>query len=521
MLSKVAAALGGLLFGIAIVAALELLLRVLGIAEDAPRHDPFSGFSSAVRTFELETPPGEDPIYRLSPARSRAQRDSNRREPEYEFAAANGFRVFVIGGSSSQGVPYPPGHSFASWLQRRLSASLPDRHVEVVNAALSGYASRRLLPIVHEIAGYEPDALVVYMGHNEWAEKKYYSHLLGIPPLLFRILEWGYQTRIYALASRLLDLEAFDKSADLDLPAERNAAQMFGVVRGRASGESLPTPRELEYRDLLYEHNLTEMANTMISVGARPILLTLSQNFSDWPPPLSTHRPDLDATELAAWERHVDDGHARLARDGCAAALPEFEQAAEIDAEYAELQFEIAGCLRELGRFEEARARYRLASDLDRVPQGAPTNFNTIIRRVAKSTGALLVDIDAVANDESGEHLVGDDLFTDFAHPRLRTHQLIASAIADAMRRADFPIASAQWRQQYVDPDPEQMHRENPQLRVLELQSRLFACLLAPRDGCEQEARQTLTLDPTNPIAPLVQKKIGADAADRAGNTAP
>ena len=164
MLARVLPALGGLLFGFAIVAGLEFLLWALGVGDDRPHHDPFAGFSSAVRTFEPTTRADGTPIYRVSSARVGLIRLPGRPEPQREFLAKKpegSFRIFVIGGSSAQGVPYSTRDAFSTWLERRLQAALPDLLVEVVNAGFSGYASRRLLPVVHEIAGYQPDALPI------------------------------------------------------------------------------------------------------------------------------------------------------------------------------------------------------------------------------------------------------------------------------------------------------------------------------------------------------------------------
>jgi hypothetical protein len=75
---SVLSALGGLAFGVALVVGFELLLRGLGVAEGAPRHDPFAGFSSAVPAFEPWTRPDGTRVRRLAPSR---RPDSPRRRP--------------------------------------------------------------------------------------------------------------------------------------------------------------------------------------------------------------------------------------------------------------------------------------------------------------------------------------------------------------------------------------------------------------------------------------------------------
>jgi lysophospholipase L1-like esterase len=509
MLSRIFVAVGGLLFGIATIVLFEFLLAALGVADDAPLHDPFAGFSSAVPMFELAEGQDGEAVYRISRARLGPE-DPGEHEPQREFERdkpEGQFRVFVIGGSSSQGVPYSTSYAFSHWLERRLDASLPDVEPKVVNAGMSGYASRRIVPIVEEITKYNPDLLLVYMGHNEWAENMYYEHLLKLDPRLFRILEWAYGTRIYALASRVLDLKMFQKAPQLDVEIDDNAIQMFGVFKQRASGQNYPTERELAFRDLLYEHNLRSIARTMKSEGVNVIFMTLSQNFSDWPPPASLHRPDISEQDLLLWQERFQAG-TRMAETDCVSALQAYQEALDIDDQFADLHFQIANCYRELGRNREALTHYRLASDLDRVPHGANTRFNDLIRRVAKEEDVILVDTDGALIEESGDGLVGYDLFTDFAHPNVRAHQTIAATLSEAMRNADIPLESESWVEGYQDPPLDEVYRQEPQLEVLELQSRVFVCLLALREECEAETDQLLEMDPENAIAKNVRKKL-------------
>lgn len=492
-----AVGLGLLIAAVALVIA-EVALRLLGAGEGTPRHDPFAGFGSSVPMFERVARPGEAPVLRVAAARLGPDAPEPGAEDGREFPvdrAPGTFRVFVIGGSSAAGVPYRPRHAFPALLERRLQAALPELNVEVVNAALSGYASRRLLPIVREIAGYEPDLLIVYMGHNEWAERRYYAHLIDMDPRLFRLWEWAVDTRLYRVLSPLLrsGFRPFDEPVPVDLDALENSTEMFAVLEDRAAGQAYPSERDLAYRDLLYEFNLGEMADLMQAAGARTLFLTLSQNFSDWAPGASEHRADLGDAERGRWEELYARGRREAERGDCRAAARSYEKALAVDAEYAALHFDLARCLHELGERGAARRHYRLASDLDRVPHGAPTSFNDIIRRVARAHGALVVDVEAALEAESGDALVGDDLFIDWLHPNLRAHQRIAEAVAEGMRREGVPVAADRWRDAVPrEPDPEALYAADPSLRLRETELRMFACLLALRDACARAQAQAL-----------------------------
>jgi hypothetical protein len=131
------------------------------------------------------------------------------------------------------------------------------------------------------------------------------------------------------------------------------------------------------------------------------MLLTLSQNFADWAPGASAHRADLAAGGLATWEDLVAKGDQLRDAGDCAAAASRYREALAIDDQFAELHFRLATCARTLGEFDVARSHFRRASDLDQVPHGAPTTFNDILRSVAETEGALLVDVDAALSAAS------------------------------------------------------------------------------------------------------------------------
>ena len=514
MLSRIAYPVAGLAFGVGMLALFELALRALGVAADAPRRDPFAGFSSAVPVFEKQLREDGIAVWRLSPARQIRVDPRTPIEPQRAFRAEaprDSFRIFVIGASSAAGHPYSTRYAFSTWLERWLRASLPGLDLEVVNAALAGYASRRLVPVVEEIARHHPDLLIVYMGHNEWAERQYYGHLLAIPPRLFRLLEWGYRTRSYALAARLFEgIAPPERPPVVEDDAGDDARQMFAVIRDRVGGVAWPSARELAYRDLLYEQNLRRMAETLRAAGGRLAFLTLGQNLSDWAPAAASHREDLTQDERERFDAHHRAG-ARLAAtaDGCEPALAEWERARAIDAEHALLHYDMARCWHRLGRLDEARAGYRRASDLDRVPHGAPSSYNALLRDLAREYGAVLVDVAALLERASGERLVGDDLFDDFAHPNLRAHQLIGKAVFEALREADIPVPRARFGSGVPDlPDPEALLASESLLATQRLESRLFLCLVAKRDYCEADARALAQREPGSAVARQVMAAI-------------
>jgi tetratricopeptide (TPR) repeat protein len=268
---------------------------------------------------------------------------------------------------------------------------------------------------------------------------------------------------------------------------------MFAVFSRRVEGEGYATPEQIAQRDELYRLNLEEIARTARGAGARVVFLTLSQNFADWSPGASAHRPGLGDAKAAEWQARFAEGERAAGAGDCRAALAAWDRALAIDDEYALLHYRIAGCQRALGRWNLARAQYRRASDLDRVPHGAPLYFNDWIRSIAEQNGALVVDTDAVLTSASEHGLVGDDLINEFVHPNLRAHQLIALEIEKVMRGAGIPRPASEWRTpEWVDPSPAQLMAENPSLRVRELKAIRFTCVVARRTECMKEQDEQL-----------------------------
>jgi len=77
-------------------------------------------------------------------------------------------RLFVQGGSTAAGFPFYHGAAFSRMLKWRLQDAIPPRPVEVVNTAMAAVNSYTLLDLADEIIREQPDAVLIYAGHNEY-----------------------------------------------------------------------------------------------------------------------------------------------------------------------------------------------------------------------------------------------------------------------------------------------------------------------------------------------------------------
>jgi hypothetical protein len=80
----------------------------------------------------------------------------------------NGYRIFVIGSSTVNGFPYSPGIMFSRILHERLQDSYPGKQIEVINTSIIAVNSYTFYDKIDEILKEDPDAILIYAGHNEF-----------------------------------------------------------------------------------------------------------------------------------------------------------------------------------------------------------------------------------------------------------------------------------------------------------------------------------------------------------------
>src|SRR5690554_1635077 len=148
-----------LLIPVLFFALLEGGLRLAGYGNDYPLFKPLE----------------EDPRYLVrnsEVARRYFAQQASVPAPLHDvFAADKGddeYRIFVQGGSTAAGFPFYHGAAFSRMLQHRLQQTFPDRTIEVVNTAMDAVNSYTLLDLADEIITQQPDAVLLYAGHNEY-----------------------------------------------------------------------------------------------------------------------------------------------------------------------------------------------------------------------------------------------------------------------------------------------------------------------------------------------------------------
>lgn len=333
----------------------------------------------------------------------------------------NTFRVFVLGSSAALGSP-DFAYGFGRILHRMLSDRYPETEIEVVTVAMTAINSHVVLPVAKECARHEPDLFIVYLGNNEVVGPYGPGTVLSRLPHKSSAVQVRIalsSTRIGQLFERLRQSVA----ASPEMPMTRQASLLFldNLVRSDAPG--------LESVYAHFAENLADIRDAGLAAGAKVILCTVASNLRDCPPFAPQHRLGLSKAEEEQWERIYVEGEAYERAGDVVRAVERYTAAVEIDDQHADLQYRLARCYWNLGKYERARERYIAARDLDSLRFRADTRTNQVIRSVAEENpgpNVRLADVVAAVADQSPHQVPGDELFYEHVHFTFDGNYLLA-----------------------------------------------------------------------------------------------
>ena len=338
-------------------------------------------------------------------------------------------RVFVLGGSTVQGRPWSTETAFSIWLRMRLESADPTRSYEVVNCGGVSYASYRVSKILKEVLGHQPDAIVLYTGHNEFLEDRSYP-ALKTTTTAGRWAGWLVTHSHLARALR----DAWPTDSD-----HRQVTKMKEEVDARLDhiGGLEAYRRDPSWRSGIERHfdaSLREMIEMAIRRGVPIIVCEPASDIVNTPPFKTELSPRLSEDERAEFAEMKDaalledlDDNARIER--CYQCL-------EMDAEAAGVHYVLGRFLH--GRGDSATAKRHLTNsrDFDVCPLRATSNIINSVRSACDEHDAPLVrtegllDVRDVSGQRRPDGIVDPEFFVDHVHPTVNGHQLIAATIA-------------------------------------------------------------------------------------------
>lgn len=287
------------------------------------------------------------------------------------------FRVFVQGASSSAGFPFRAA-SFPRLLEQKLQAHFPLLDIEVVNTSLVATNSYTILDLTDEIIEQQPDAVIIYSGHNEFygALGVGSSQSLGRSPMVT-----NFYLRLKNV--RLVQLLRSAVKGIYSTVGEHEASEtlMAKMVRD----ESISLDSKVYKAGLKqYEYNISRAIKKYRSQGVPVFLSTLVSNIRDFEP--------FESDELDS-------------------ALTFFERGTKLFQE---------------GEYALAKKSFTEARNRDLLKFRATSDLQEIIRSLSGHEGVRLLEMEEAFTLQSTHGIIGNELLVEHVHPNLTGQRLLA-----------------------------------------------------------------------------------------------
>jgi len=318
-------------------------------------------------------------------------------EPFRIEKAKNTFRIFVLGESTTAGYPYLHNGSFHRWLQYRLMHTYPDINFEVINVSLTAVNSYTVLDFGKQVVNYQPDAILVYTGHNE------YYGALGIGSTSHIVNNRFLVQTVLALKELRL-VQLVNNIIGGLKPVSSNPDQRENLMKRMAKQQAIPYQSEAYKAGITqFRNNMTELCRYMQDKKVPVFLSTLVSNEKDLKPFIS----DLSGTS-------------------------------------ANLQYAQANDSYQSGKYLQAKQEYIKAKELDLLRFRAPETLNGIITELAKQySNVHLVNARTVFEQHSLNGILGNETLLEHVHPNLFGYALLSEAFYRSIKNAELIKAHA------------------------------------------------------------------------------
>ena len=299
---------------------------------------------------------------------------------------ANGYRLFVLGGSTAAGYPFSANMMFSRILQRRLNDVFPERKIEVINLAMSAINSYALLDFMDEVLEKQADMILLYAGHNE------YYGALGVASAE----SLGKYRPVVLLYLKLRQFKTFQLLRD----AIRQIASFLG--RG---AEQDPTATLMErlvaQQNIVYKSELYERGKNHFKKNLQCLIEKARQK-----------QVPVVLSELVSNVRDQEP-FVSIPTEQWPAAKDVYQVAKEFESQ---------------GNFIQAQTNYYLAKDLDALRFRASEEFNDIINKLGQELKVPVVPMKSVFENASPHGCIGASLMLEHLHPNIKGYFLMADA---------------------------------------------------------------------------------------------
>ncbi|MFC2089761.1 hypothetical protein ACFLT1_03215 [Bacteroidota bacterium] len=296
------------------------------------------------------------------------------------------FRIVVMGSSTVVGFPYEKNLMFSRILHMRLEDMYPEKEIEVVNTAITAVNSYTLFDYRNQILKQEPDAILIYAGHNEFygafgaGSNESMSKSIFLTRLHLEMMDF----RFYQLMRNTIN--AVQKKR-----AGRKDDQVHGTLMKR-----IVANRDIAYESELYklameryERNMGGMLKKFTKKNIPVMLSEVVSNVKDIEP-LCANADGADAKAVQV---------------------------------YSEAKDALKG-----NELHLAKELFYKAKDLDAIRFRASEDVNRIIRELGDEYSVKIVPMLHYFEEASPNGIIGNELMTEHVHPNINGSFLMAEA---------------------------------------------------------------------------------------------
>ena len=348
-------------------------------------------------------------------------------DPFKKIKDKNTFRIFVMGESTAAGFPYMYNGTFPRNLKYRLQTTFPDINFEVINLALTAVNSYTLLDFTKEVIKQKPDAVLMYVGHNEYHGTLGVASTstIGTNRFLVRMLLFCKKARFVQLVLNLTN----------KLKKHNNAVTDPGrsLMERMASGQKIPFKSKLYFKGIQqFDKNLNEILQGFNKNNIPVYIGNLVSNNKDQKPFISAL---TDTTHQAAWKQYYEKGLEEYIANDLDNSFVNLILARQIDSSLALCDYLLGNIEYNRRDFGRAYRFYRTAKELDNLRFRAPEIFNEVISKsAARYRNVTVVDVKDEFEKHSPHRILGNEFFLEHVHPNLNGYFLMANAFYNAMK---------------------------------------------------------------------------------------
>ena len=315
-------------------------------------------------------------------------------------------RLVAIGGSAVHGYGFTRAGSWPDKLEWLLPG------VEVLNLGTIAWSSQQNLALVKEVvADAQPDALLVYMGNNEYLEWLGARQVLPEPELRRWVWRTTWSRRLRHFWSYRLAVSLLEE------PGHWGQSDYSGTVIPLGE-RAQRTPRDDAFAREGFRLNLQRLIEV---AGEVPVYVSTVAVNLDYRPADAEEPMGRAADRLQAADELLSEGSLAKATEQVERAMKEGPP--------SQVAYIWGQTLERMGYVDEARTWQELALGLDPAPNRAQAWVNEVVR----SSGAVVVEGEAALIALAPKGLVGFETVYDHCHPTPEAHTALAMTFARAL----------------------------------------------------------------------------------------